>query len=132
MGYSVATREQATDFMASYPGFGEMLWYAQSLGCEQVAFSWRSMPPYTGGRGSYGHRHPGIEEVYLVLKGTLTLKVDDDVFEAGPLTAVRVDEDSFRTMHNDTDETVELIAISQRTDGETERREDFWPQEGGD
>ena len=49
-----------------------------------------------------------------------------------PPTAVRVDEDSFRTMHNDTDETVELIAISQRTDGETERREDFWPQEGGD
>jgi len=25
-GYSVAKREQATDWMADYPGFGEMRW----------------------------------------------------------------------------------------------------------
>lgn len=129
MGYAVATRSQATDFMAEYPGFGAMLWYAKALDCEQVAFSWRSMPPGTGGRGSYGHRHPGVEEVYLVLRGTVTFKVDDEVFEAGPLTAVRVDIDSFRSMHNDTGEVAELVAISRRTDGETETQDDFWPQD---
>ena len=30
---------------------------------------WRLMPPGTGGRGSYGHRHPGQEEVYFVVSG---------------------------------------------------------------
>ena len=58
---------------------------------EQVSFSWRLMPPDTGGRGSYGHRHPGQEEIYFVVSGTLTFKVGDDVFEAGPQTAVRID-----------------------------------------
>ena len=69
MSYSKATREQAVDFMAGYPGFGEMRHYADSLGTEQVSFSWRTMPPGTGGRGSYGHRHPGQEEIYFVIRG---------------------------------------------------------------
>ncbi len=59
MSYTVAKREDAVDFMADYPGFGEMRHYVGALGAEQVAFSWRLMPPGTGGRGSYGHRHPG-------------------------------------------------------------------------
>ena len=130
MGYSVATRADATDYMASYPGFGELLGYTDTLGCQQVAFSWRSMPPGTGGRGSYGHRHPGVEEVYLVLRGTVTFKVDDEVFEAGPLTAVRVDADSYRSMHNDTDADAELVAMSQRNDAGTETKDGFWPDDG--
>ena len=128
MGYSVASRERATDLMADYPGFGELLHYTGALGCDEVSFSWRSMPGGTGGRGSYGHRHPGLEEVYLVLRGTLTFKVDDEVFEAGPLTAVRVDGDSFRSMHNDTDADVELVAISKTNDAGTETKDGFWPE----
>ena len=49
-GYTVATREEATDWMAEWPGFGEMRWYSEALGTEQVSFSWRSMPR--------GHRRP--------------------------------------------------------------------------
>ena len=79
-GYSVAEREQATDWMADYPGFGEMRWYSDALGTEQVSFSWRTMPPGTGGRGSYGHCHPGQEEVFFVIGGRVTFKIDDDVF----------------------------------------------------
>lgn len=127
MGYSVSKRDDATDFMAEYPGFGEMRWYTEALGCEQLSFSWRAMPAGTGGRGSYGHRHPGIEEIYLVLAGTATFKVDDDVFEAGPQTAVRVDADSFRSIHNDGDSEVELVALSVKSDGETEKQDGFWP-----
>jgi mannose-6-phosphate isomerase-like protein (cupin superfamily) len=129
MGYSLTQREDAVDFMADYPGFGEMRWYTESLGCEQVSFSWRSMPPDTGGRGSYGHRHPGVEEVFLVLTGTATFKIDDEVFEAGPQTAVRVDDHSYRSIHNDTDGEVELVALSVKSgpDGTTEKQDDFWP-----
>jgi mannose-6-phosphate isomerase-like protein (cupin superfamily) len=126
--YSIATREQALDFMAEYEGYGEMRWYADALGTEEVSFSWRRMPPGTGGRGSYGHRHPGQEEVYFVVSGTVTFKIGDDVFEAGPQTAVRIGGDAFRSVHNDTGSEAELLIFSTRlAEPPTEQQQDFWP-----
>ena len=127
-GYSVTEREDALDFMDGYPGFGEQRWYSDALGTEQVSFSWRLMPPGTGGRGSYGHRHPGQEEIYFVVSGTVTFKVGDDVFEAGPKTAVRMSSESFYSAHNDTDTDAELLILSTRlADPVVEKQEDFWP-----
>lgn len=126
--YSVAKREEAIDFMADYPGFGEMRHYTDCLDAEQVSFSWRTMPPGTGGRGTYGHRHLDQEEVYFVISGTVTFKLDDDVFEAGPRTAVRIGGDTFRSIHNDGNEDAELLLFSTRdTDVVSEKRDDFWP-----
>src|SRR5512144_3128947 len=126
--YSVATREQALDFMAQYPGYGEQRWYSDALGAEQVSFSWRRMPPGSGGRGSYGHRHPGQEEVYFVISGTVTFKIDDDVFEAGPHTAVRIAGEAFRSVHNDGDTEAELLIFSPRlAEPPLEERDRFWP-----
>jgi uncharacterized cupin superfamily protein len=126
--YSVAVREQALDFMADYPGYGEQRWYSDALGAEQVSFSWRRMPPGTGGRGSYGHRHPGQEEVYFVISGTITFKIDDDVFEAGPQTAVRIGGEAFRSIHNDTSDEAEVLIFSPRlAEPPTEMKDDFWP-----
>ena len=127
-GYSVARRTDAVDWMAQYPGFGEMRWYSDALETEQVSFSWRQMPPDTGGRGSYGHHHPGQEEVYFVISGTVTFKVGDDVFEAGPQTAVKMTGEEPYSVHNDTDSEAELLLFSTRDpDSTTERQEDFWP-----
>jgi len=126
--YSVATREQALDFMADYPGYGEQRWYTDALGAEQVSFSWRRMSPGTGGRGSYGHRHPGQEEVYFVISGTVTFKIDDDVFEAGPQTAVRIGGSAFRSVHNDTSDEAEVLIFSPRlADPPIEMKDNFWP-----
>ena len=128
-GYTIATREQATNWMAEWPGFGEMRWYSDALGTEQVSFSWRSMPAGTGGRGSYGHRHPGQEEVYFVASGTATFKVGGEVFETGPKSAVRLTGEEFYSVHNDTEATVELVCISTRlAEPPTERQENFWPE----
>jgi mannose-6-phosphate isomerase-like protein (cupin superfamily) len=125
--YSVASREDAIDFMADYPEYGEQRWYTSAISAEQVSFSWRRMRPRTGGRGSYGHRHPGQEEVYFVISGTVTFKIDDDVFEARPQTAVRVAGDAFRSVHNDTDDDAELLIFSPRLDEPpTEKQVDFW------
>ena len=128
-GYTVATREEATDWMAEWPGFGEMRWYSEALGTEQVSFSWRVMPPGTGGRGSYGHRHPGQEEIYFVISGTATFKIGDDVFEAGTKTAVRMTGEEFYSVHNDTDGEIELLLMSTRlADPPSEKQEGFWPE----
>ena len=40
-GYTIVTRDEAPDFMAQYPGYGEMRFYTEALGAEQVAFTWR-------------------------------------------------------------------------------------------
>ena len=126
--YSIANREEARDFMADYPGYGEQRWYTEALDAEQVSFSWRRMPPGTGGRGSYGHRHPGQEEVYFVISGQVTFKVGEDVFEIGPHTAVRVAGDAFRAVHNDTDAEAQLLVFSTRlAEPSVEMEEGFWP-----
>lgn len=128
-GYTLATREQATDWMSQWPGFGEMRWYSDALGTEQVSFSWRSMPGGTGGRGSYGHRHPGQEEIYFVQAGTVTFKVGDEVFEAGPKSAVRLTGEEFYSVHNDAEGDAELVLMSTRlADAPFEKQEDFWPE----
>jgi mannose-6-phosphate isomerase-like protein (cupin superfamily) len=128
-GYSAAKREDAPDWMADYPGFGEMRWYTEALGAEDVSFSWRQMPPDTGGRGSYGHRHPGQEEIYFVIKGPLTFKVGDEVFEAPSQTAVRMTGEVHYSVHNDGDSDAELLIFNRRVEDQPgERQEDFWPE----
>jgi len=127
MAYSVAHREHALDFMDGWPEYGEQRWYSDALATEQVSFSWRRMEPGTGGRGSYGHRHPGQEEVYFVISGTVTFKIDDDVFEAGPQTAVRVGGDAYRSIHNDTAAEAQVLIFSPRLpDPPLEKTDDFW------
>ncbi len=128
-GYTTATRQDATDWMAEWPDFGEMRWYSEALATEQVSFSWRLMPAGTGGRGSYGHRHPGQEEIYFVISGTATFKVGDDVFELGAKSAARMTGEEFYSVHNDTDDDVEVLIVSTRLeDPQTERSDDFWPE----
>lgn len=129
--YSVAKREEAEDFMAQYPGFGELRSFGGAVGAEQVAFSWRLMPPGTGGRGSYGHRHRAQEEMVFVVAGTVTFKIGDDVFEAGPKTAVRIAPQAVRSIHNDGAQEAEVILCSVRVDdvkADVELEQDFWPE----
>jgi uncharacterized cupin superfamily protein len=127
-GYSIAGREDALDFMAQWPGYGEQRWYSDALGTEQVSFSWRRMAPGTGGRGSYGHRHPGQEEVFFVISGEVTFKVGGDVFQAGPRTAVRMTGEECYSVHNDTDAEAELLIFSTRlADAPFDKVDGFWP-----
>ena len=128
-GYSIVGREEAPDLMAEYPGFGEMRFFAQPADAEQVALTWRQMPPGTGGKGSYGHRHSEQEEIYFVLRGTLMFKLGDDIVEVGPHSAVRVAADVFRSVHNDGPDDAELVICSVRSDDAAEMTPDFWPED---
>ena len=129
--YSVAKREEAEDFMAEYPGFGELRSFGGAVGAEQVAFSWRLMPPGTGGRGSYGHKHRAQEEIVFIVAGTVTFKIGEEVFEAGPKTAVRIAPQAARSIHNDGADEAEVILCSVRVDdvkADVELEQDFWPE----
>ena len=88
------------------------------------------MPPQSGGKGSYGHRHKTQEEIYYVISGTLQFKLDDDVVDVTGPAAVRVAPGVVRSIWNDGDGDAELVIVSlrledARADGEIVQ--DFWP-----
>jgi mannose-6-phosphate isomerase-like protein (cupin superfamily) len=126
-GYTIRTLGEVPDVLGDYPG--EMHLLTGPLGNEQVAITYRRMPQHTGGKGGYGHRHHGQEEVYFVFSGKLQFKLDDEVVEVGPGTAVRVPAEVVRSIWNDEPEDGHLLIVSTRLDPPDEAIvvEDFWP-----
>jgi mannose-6-phosphate isomerase-like protein (cupin superfamily) len=129
--YTICRIGDAPDlFDGKYPG--EMRSLGGPLAAEQVALSYRRMPSETGGKGSYGHRHRTQEEIYVVLSGRLEFKLDDEVVELGPLTAVRVAPHTVRSVWNARPEDAELMIFSTRIEdlkADVETVQDFWPAE---
>ncbi|MFL5867103.1 MAG: cupin domain-containing protein [Thermoleophilaceae bacterium] len=125
--YTIKKLSDVPDVMGDYPG--EMHMFGDHLGTEQIAFSFRRMPPDTGGRGSYGHRHEKQDEVYYVISGTLTFKCEDDEFQVDGGTAVNVPAHVVRSVHNDTDEDVHIVIVSIKAEDEAQMTPDFWPNE---
>ena len=127
--YSIRKLDDVPDFLGDYPG--EMRFFTGELGNEQVALTHRRMPAKTGGKGSYGHRHKTQEEVYFVIDGTLQFKLEDDVIDVGPGTAVRVAPEVVRSVWNEGPEDANLIIISPRIESvrdDAEMIADFWPE----
>lgn len=128
-GYSKVSLDDTPDVLGDYPG--EMHMLAGPLEAEQAAITYRRMPPGTGGRGSYGHSHRTQEELYLVLEGMLTFKLDDEIVQAGAGTALRVAPETVRSVHNDSDADAILVIASAKADdydGEVLFHNDFWPE----
>ncbi len=67
-------------------------------------------------RVPFGHNHNVQEEVYVVLKGSARLKLDDDVIELKPLDAVRIHKDTMRNVEGGP-EGAELIAFGAPSTG---------------
>lgn len=77
-GYTIRSVDEVPDaFEGRYPG--SMRFLTGELGAEQLAFTHRLMPPKSGGKGAYGHRHKTQEEIYYVISGKLQFKLDDDI-----------------------------------------------------
>ena len=129
--YTICRLEDVPDFFGGeYPG--EMRLLTGALGSEQVALTYRRMPAGSGGKGSYGHRHLTQEEIYFLISGRLEAKLDDDVVELEPGTAVRVAPEVARSLWNAGPEDAVLVIVSVRVDdpeADTALVEDFWPAE---
>ena len=127
--YTIRRLEDVEDaFEGRYPG--AMRFMTGPLGNEQVALTHRVMPPGSGGKGGYGHRHRTQEEVYFVVSGTLQFKLEDEVVDVGAGSAVRVAPDVVRSVWNDGPDDAELIICSVRLADQSEEHEmvqDFWP-----
>jgi mannose-6-phosphate isomerase-like protein (cupin superfamily) len=127
--YAIRTLEEVPDaFGGQYPG--SMRFLTEQLGCEQLAFTHRVMPPGSGGKGSYGHRHKTQEEIYFVISGKLQFKLGDDVVDVDGGSAVRVAPNVVRSIWNEGPADAELVICSVRLDdprADGEIVQDFWP-----
>ena len=128
-GYSVTKVDDIPDISGEYPGEMRMS-AAADIGNEQLAFMWRRMPPETGGKGSYGHRHGKDEEIYFVIEGTVQFKLDDEVLDLGPGTVVKCAPEVVRSVWNEGPDDVVLIVVGPRSEdpgADVEKVPDFWP-----
>lgn len=127
--YTIRRIEDVPDaFGGAYPG--AMRFFTEHLANTQVAFTHRVMPPQSGGKGSYGHRHRTQEEIYFVISGTLQFKLEDEVVDVAGGTAVRVAPGVARSVWNEGSEDAELIIVSVRVENardDAELVQDFWP-----
>jgi mannose-6-phosphate isomerase-like protein (cupin superfamily) len=127
--YTIRQLEDVPDVLGDYPG--EMRFFTGEIGAEQVALTHRRMPANTGGKGGYGHRHKTQEEVYFVVSGTLQFKLEDEIVDCGPGTAVRVAPEVVRSVWNEGPEDAHLVIVSLRVENvrdDAEMIPDFWPE----
>jgi mannose-6-phosphate isomerase-like protein (cupin superfamily) len=106
---------------------GEFRSLTKALGCEQLAVTLIRVPPHSDFEQGTGHYHGEIEEVYLVTRGTLTMRFGETVHKLGAPAAVRVAPRTPRSHRNEGDEPVELWALSRRLgNGDATKIDEFW------
>src|SRR5947209_20379814 len=109
--YTIRRLEEVPDaFGGQYPG--AMRFFTEQLGSEQIAFTHRHMPPKSGGKGGYGHRHRTQEEIYYVISGTLQFKLEDELIDVPGGSAVRVAPGVTRSVWNDGPDDAEMVIVS--------------------
>jgi len=100
----------------------------KALELEQSALSYQRVPP--GVRFPYGHTHKTQEEVYVVLRGSGRMKIEDEVVELEQWDAVRVPNGMWRG-YEAGPEGLELLVVGAPNLGEDPRddvdgRRDWW------
>jgi mannose-6-phosphate isomerase-like protein (cupin superfamily) len=125
--YAVVDADEVEDAYAGSEVPGEFRSLKDALGAEQVAVTLIRVPPHSDFEQGSGHRHERIEEIYLVTRGTLTMRFGEAIEEVSAGTVARVAAATPRSHRNEGDEPVELWAISPLVEGDGgEKIDDFW------
>jgi mannose-6-phosphate isomerase-like protein (cupin superfamily) len=125
--YAIVNADDVDDHYAGTDVPGEFRRLTPALGLEQLAATLIRVPPRSDFEQGTGHYHDEVEELYLVTRGTLTMRFGDEVREVGPGTAVRVAPRTPRSHRNLGDEPVDLWAISRKIErSDATKIDDFW------
>ncbi len=111
------------------PNFGlderdfELRFLRSDLGCESCGVSFKRLG--AGYREPFGHRHKRQEEVYVLVSGKARMKLDDEVIDLEPWSAVRVPPETMRALEAGPDEDAIFVVIGAPNtgpgDGEVEQ-----------
>ena len=99
-----------------------------ALGFDRSGLGYQRLP--AGYRFPYGHTHAAQEEVYVVVRGSGRMKVDDDIVELREWDAVRVPPGAWRG-YEAGPEGLEILVIGAPNLGENPREDvrgqrDWW------
>jgi hypothetical protein len=84
------------------------------LNCQNCGLSYMRVAP--GWRTPVGHNHRQQEEIYVLVSGSARMKLDDDVIEMKPWTAVRVAPETMRALEGGPG-GAELLAVGAPNTG---------------
>jgi mannose-6-phosphate isomerase-like protein (cupin superfamily) len=125
--FSVVNADDVDDAYAGTSVPGEFRRLTGALGCEQLSITLIRVPPHSDFEQGTGHYHREQEEVYVVSRGTLTMRFGDEVRKVSAGSVVRVAPKTPRSHRNEGDEPVELWAVSRKLDGhDAVKLDDFW------
>ncbi|HTT95459.1 MAG TPA: cupin domain-containing protein [Solirubrobacterales bacterium] len=125
-GFAIVSADDVDDAYAGSDVPGEFRRLTEALGAEQIAVTLIRVPPHSDMEQGTGHTHSEIEELYLVAKGTITFRCDDEVTRVTAPAAVRVSPGTARSHRNEGDEPVEIWAISVTGHRDATKIDDFW------
>jgi mannose-6-phosphate isomerase-like protein (cupin superfamily) len=122
------TVKRLTDVKDSATEFGvggdmEARFAKDDLDAERTGVSHHRIKPSK--RQPFGHKHEQAEEIYVVLRGSGRVKLDDDVIEVEPLDAVRVAPGVMRAFEAGPG-GIEVLALGARHDGDGEIVPGWW------
>jgi len=84
-----------------------------AIGCRTLGLSLLKLAP--GFRIPFGHKHSGQEEVYVVVRGSGRIKVEDEIVEVGEWDAIRIDANAMRNVEAGPD-GIEYLAFGAGDD----------------
>jgi uncharacterized cupin superfamily protein len=93
------------------------------LGAEQTGFNYLVVKP--GRREAFAHRHREAEELYVVLRGSGRVKLDDELVELEPFDALRVSPGVARGLEAG-DDGLEVLVFGPHVEKDGEMVSDFW------
>jgi mannose-6-phosphate isomerase-like protein (cupin superfamily) len=127
LGYSIVHPDSIDDAYAGSDVPGEFRRLGDALRTDQLAVTLIRVLPRSDFEQGTGHVHEEIEELYLVTKGTLTMRFGNDIHTVQAPAAARVAPSTPRSHRNEGDEPVEMWAISRKLgNGDATKLEDFW------
>jgi mannose-6-phosphate isomerase-like protein (cupin superfamily) len=125
--YTIVRADDVADHYAGTSVPGEFRSLTQTLASEQLALTLIRVPPHSDFEQGTGHYHEEIEEIYIVTRGTLTMRFGDAIEQVSAGTAVQVAPRTPRSHRNEGDEPVEMWAVSRRLGhGDAVKIDEFW------
>jgi len=123
------TKKNLRDVENQAPKFGmpeelDARFARRELGGETLGLSLMTLDPNF--RMPFGHKHVGQEEVYVVVRGSGRVKVEDEIVELGEWDAIRFAKDTMRAMEAGPD-GIEFVAFGAGDDPmDAEMVQDWW------
>jgi mannose-6-phosphate isomerase-like protein (cupin superfamily) len=125
--YEIVAADGVEDSYAGSDVPGEFHSLTDALGAQQLAVTLIRVPPHSDLEQGTGHFHEEIEEIYLITRGTLTMRFGAEIEEVSAGSAVRVAPHTTRSHRNRGEEPVEIWAVSRKLDhGDATKVDDFW------